>query len=285
MIISLFRGASATGHVFFLKNGKTYDKGLAYSGFIGPKTIVAVVPTTPQILNFAVEARTQDKQTVTVTGSISVKLSPALAVTKLDFTVNKTGGYLNPWQQMLQELVLKEVIAPIHDKARTLGVELAASSHKGFEEAIQVKVGGNESQLPKNGILFESCSVTEVAPNDEEVTEAIGSKERQEMLAGKDAALHERRIKAAQNDRGVRAYEAQTAQTLEQERTKLLGIQGENKKQEATADAEATKIRLAPLAEAEPGKILGAALLKMAEGGRIGNLAIGPELLAALQQK
>ena len=53
MLITLFRSAGATGHVFFLKNGRTRDMGLAYSGFIGPMTTVAIVPTTPQILNFA----------------------------------------------------------------------------------------------------------------------------------------------------------------------------------------------------------------------------------------
>ena len=71
-----FRGARATGHVFFLNRGRARNKGLAFSGYVGPMTTVAVVPTTPQILDFSVQARTQDKQTIIVTGNVKVALVP-----------------------------------------------------------------------------------------------------------------------------------------------------------------------------------------------------------------
>jgi hypothetical protein len=284
MLIRLFRGAGATGHVFFLKNGHTRDKGLAYSGFYGPKTTIAVVPTTPQILDFAVKARTSDRQNVTVTGNIKLTLTPAHAVSRFDFTVGEQGAYQNPWDQTLRAIVIEQVLAPIHDQAGTLDVETATQSHKSFEDAVTKAVAG-ASPLISKGIVVESCSIVRIEADDKEVEQAIGARERQAMLTEADRALHDRRLKAAENERAVKTYEAETALRLEEERTKLLDRQGENKKKEALADAEAMKTRLAPFNEVEAGKVLGAALMRMAEGGRIANLSIVPELLTALQQR
>ncbi len=282
LFIRLFRRAGTTGHVFFLKNGATEDKGLAYSGFIGPKTAVAVVPTTSQILDFSVETRTADKQAVTVTGNLKVALSPAEAVAKFDFTVNTAdGAYLSPWEQMLRAVVIEHVLAPIHETAKTLTVEAAMSAHARFETAITAALSA-ATVLAQKGISIESCSTMKIEPRDNEVTASIGSKERQAMLTASDLALHTRRLKASDNDRAVKTFESQTALKLEEERAKLVAQQSENKQQEAEADAKATKTRLSALEGASGGKVLGAAIMKMAETGRVGNLSIVPELLTAL---
>jgi hypothetical protein len=284
MLIRLFRGAGATGHVFFLKNGRTRDKGLAYSGFHGPRTTIAVVPTTPQILDFAVKARTSDRQNVTVTGNIKVSLVPARAVSRFDFTVGEVGAYLNPWDQSLRAIVIEQVLAPIHDQANALAVEAATQAHKAFEDAVTRAVVA-AAALGDKGVDVDSCSVVRIEADDKEVEQAIGARERQAMLTEADRALHDRRLKAAENERAVKTYEAETTLKLEEARAQLLEQQGENKKKEAEADAEATRARLAPFNDAEAGRVLGAALMKMAEGGRIANLSIVPEMLAALQQR
>lgn len=98
-LVKLFSGAGATGHVFFLRNGKLINKGIAYSGLIGPMTTPAVVPTTPVILDFSVETRTLDKQHITVVGNVKVSLQPNQAVSKFDFTVTPNGVYINEWQK------------------------------------------------------------------------------------------------------------------------------------------------------------------------------------------
>ncbi len=286
MLIKLFSGARATGHVFYLKNGRVSDKGLAYRGLIGPKTTVAVVPTTPQILDFSVEARTQDKQSLTVTGDLKITLSPKTAVAKFDFTVDpKQGSYLSQWEQTLRAIVIEHVLGPIHTKAKELDVETAMLAHEAFANAVQTSLNGSDKPLSEKGIVVESCSVASIEADDEEITEAIGSKERQEMLAESDKAMHARRLKASANDRAVKRYEAATVLNLETDRAKLIDEQSKNKQKEAEADAEATKTRLVPFTEADAGKVLGAALMKMAESGRIANLSIVPEMLAALGQK
>ena len=283
-LITLFRSAGATGHVFLLKNGKVADKGLAYSAFIGPKTTAAVVPTTPQMLDFSIDAKTKDKQEVVVTGNITVTLIPAKVVEKLDFTVNpQDGSYVSEWSQTLNAKVIERVLRAVLDKVKGLSVEEATHSQKEVEDAVTAALGAQT--FANDGISIDSCSIPKIEPNDEEVTEAIGAEERQAMLTTADKAMHDRRLKAAKNERAVKEYEAGTKLELEKKQGILLDEQGKNKEKEAVTDAKATTTRLAPLQSIEPGRLLGAALMKMAETGRIGNLAIGPELLAALQQQ
>ena len=235
MLIRLFRKAGTTGHVFFLKNGTRRDMGVGYSGFIGLKTAVAVVPTTPQVIDFVIEARTRDKQVITVTGDLKVALDPAAAVAKFDFTVDPaSGAYCEPWEETLNAIALECALPSIHDLARTLEVETATTAHKQFGDAVRI-AATSTSALKEKGLYVDSCSITRIEPNDDEVTASIGSKERQTMLTQADLALHTRRLKAAESDRGVKTYESETALKLEEERAKLLAQQIMNKQQEAEA--------------------------------------------------
>lgn len=284
LLIRLFRSAGATGHVFFLKNGRIKDVGLAYSGFIGPKTTVAVVPTTPQILNFAIDAQTKDKQSVVVRGSLTATLTPSKAVSKFDFTVNpKDGGYVSQWEQVLNAKVIERVLRAVLNKVKELDVETAIQSQKEVEDAVTAALGQNT--FSSDGITINSCSIPKIEPSDEEVEGAIGAKERQTMLTEADKALHDRRLKAAENERAVKEYEAGTRLELEKKQGVLLDEQAKNKEKEATADAKATEIRLAPLKDVEAGKLLGAAIMDAAKTGRLGSLAITSEFLAAVGQK
>ncbi|MDO8518159.1 MAG: SPFH domain-containing protein [bacterium] len=284
MLIRLFRSAGATGHVFFLKNGRIADKGLAYSGFIGPKTTVAVVPTTAQVLNFAIDAQTKDKQNVVVQGSLTATLTPSTAVSKFDFTVNaKDGGYSSQWNQVLHARVIERVLRAVLDKVKNLDVEEATRSQKEVEDAVTTALGNNAFE--GDGITINSCSIPKIEPGDEDVENAIGATERQAMLTDADKALHDRRLKAAANERAVKEYEAGTKLELEKKQGILLVEQALNKEKEANADAKATEIRLAPLENVEAGKLLGAAIMDAAKTGRLGSLAITSEFLAAVGQK
>jgi SPFH domain / Band 7 family len=284
LLVSFFRKAGATGRVFFFSNGRANDKGLAYSGFVGPKTTVAVVPTTPQILNFAIDAKTKDKQDVVVQGSLMVTLTPTTAVTKFDFTVNtKDGSYVSGWQQILNAKVIERVLRAVRDKVRDLEVPDATRSEQEVEQAVTDAVGKDAFSV--DGITVASCSIEKIEASDDEVGNAIGAEERQGMLTEADKALHDRRLKASQNERAVKQYEADTKLELEKKQGALLEEQAKNKQKEAETDAEATKTRLAPLKDVESGKLVGAAIMEAAKSGRMTNIAITTELLAAIGQK
>ena len=276
----LFNRAGATGHVFLFGGTKVANKGLAFSGLIGPLTTVAVVPTVAQIINFAIDAQTKDKQGVTVCGTITIVLDPAKAVSRFDFTVNtNTGGYLGNWNQMLSSKVVEQVLPAVLAQSKRLDIATAIGSQNEIEAAVTTALS---NKFSADGITIVSCSIPKIEPQDDEVSGAIGAEERQTMLAAGDKALHDRRIKAAENDRNVRLYESETARTLETERAKLIEQQGANKKAEAAAEAEATRVKLAPLQEIDAGKLLAAGILDAAKSGRLGSINLTSEFLAAV---
>jgi len=280
MLIRLFRGAGATGHVFFLKNGRVKDKGLAYSGVIGPQTIVAVVPTTPQIVPFSIEAQTADKQGAVVRGALTVTLAPAVAVRKFDFTVDPArGGFLDNWSQALNTKVLEHVVRAVLERVKTLDVETATRSQKDVEDAVRAI---DREALRADGIELDSCSIPKIDPKDQDVANAIGAQQRQLRLTQSDRALHERRLKAAENDRSVKTYEADTRLELAKKQGELLDEETKNKEKEARGDSEATRIRLEPLKDVSPGRILSAALADAARTGNLGKVTITSDLLAAI---
>lgn len=282
--ITLFRRAGATGHVFLLKGGKSRSYGLAWSGFILPSTTVAVVPTTSRIVDFSIDARTKDKQNVTVSGNLKIALSPDVAATKFDFTVDpKNGSYVSQWERDLQAIVLERVLGPVRNKVKNLLIEDVVLAQAEIEIAVTEALSGGTNPLSARGINIESCSIDRVEAEDEDVAQSIGAKEREDMLSNADKATHARRIASATNERAVQTYEARTKLELEKERANLIKKQSENKKTEAIAEADATRIRLAPMNEVEPSKVLAASIMEMAKGGRIGSLTISPELLAAIK--
>lgn len=282
-LLRLFRSAGATGHVFLLKNGQKSDMGLAYSGLIGPMTTVAVVPVTPQTVDFSIDAKTKDKQGVTINGTVMVTLAPAKAVSTFDFTVDaKNGGYLGNWQQVLRAKVVERVLRAVLEEIKKLEIEPATHAQASIEDAIKTVLAGTE--LTNIGIDIDSCSVTDIEPVDDEVSKAIGSSERQTMLALADSALHERRMKAATNDRTVKEYEAGTKLELEKKEGYLIAEKAKNDKARAASEAEATKIKLEPLENLAPGKLLAVSILRAAESGRMGSIALTSELLTAVGQ-
>lgn len=284
MLMTLFRSAGATGHVFTLKNGKIMDRGLAYSGLIGPLTTVAVVPTTSQILDFAIEAQTKDTQKVVVRGNVSVTLVPANAIKKFDFAVIlKTGAYVSQWHQMLKVKIIERALRAVLDEVKNLDVSEVGRSQKIVEDAVMNALGGNA--FVTDGVKVDSCSIPKIELNNEKLQDALGAADRERLLTAADAAIHERQLKRAADDRAVKEFESGTALALEQKRRELITERAKNSEEEAKADAKATEIRLKPLENVEAGKLIGAAIMEAAKSGALGSLSITSEFLAAVGQR
>lgn len=281
--ITLFRAAGATGHVFTLSRGKSQDRGIGWSGLIGPMTTVAVVPTVPQIVNFSVDAYTKDMQQITVSGCIQARLNGQVAMSTFDFTVdNHSGGYRTRWEALLQESVIEQVLDPIRNQALELDISTAVTSQPQFEATIRSAITGDSNPLKARGIVVESCSVSTVGPSDDEVNEAIGSREREALLSEADTARHDRRLKAVENDRTIKTFEAETGLKLEQERAKLVAEQGKNMVALANSEAEATEARLKPMTSIDSGQLMAASLMVAAKEGKLGSVALTTELLAVV---
>lgn len=278
-----FKRAGATGHVFFVANGKRRNKGLAYSGIYGPGTSIAVVPTVEQILAFAIDALTKDKQHVTVSGNVKVALNPPIAVGSLDFTVDReTGTYQTRWENTLNALVIERVLTPVLAVVKQVNVTEAVSAQGDVESAIMTALGDGQSALAAKGIVIDSCSVPSITAEDEDLAEALGATEREALLTEADTATHDRQMKAVAHDRQVKTYESATVLTLERDRSKLVEQQGKNRLAEADVDAKALAARMEPLDKMDSRKVLAAAFYEMGKSGRVGAINVTPDLLASL---
>ncbi len=296
--IKFFKSPSATGHVFFLKGGKEKDMGVAHSGLISPWTTVAVVPTTTHTLDFQVKARSKDKQGITVTGNIKIKLEPKIAVKKFDFGMDvNTGSYVSEqWKQELKAVVVERVFAPVLKTAQDKDVVDLMTANSDFEQKINdsfsatatPSTGTNAGRkatvtLSEYGITLESCSVTKIDPDDRQVAETIGANEKQVMITAADKALHDRQMKAEESTRRLEKYKADTELELEQKKKDLITEQNANNKLLAEGDRDNTKTRLDGYKDVDSGKLLGASLFTAAGSGSITTVSIVPELAAAIK--
>lgn len=280
-----FSKAGANGHVFILKNGTTKSKGLAWSGFVGPKSTIAVVPTTPFTIDFVVIAQSSDKQEVRATGSLVVNFTPAQAVSKFDFTVDINGAYKDSWPNKVKALVINEVLNPIRSKIKNLTVVGSTVAHSELSTEVMTASAVDNNLFTTNGMTVVSCSITNIESTNDEVSEAIGATDRQVMLTTADTAVHTRQMEAAKNDRALKEYEVETLQEVEKKKTDLITEQNKNKMEVATGDADVTKKLLEPYKEMPNGQIFALAVQELAKTGRIGTLSITPELMAMIKEQ
>ncbi len=279
--LRLFRGAGTTGHVMLFKNGKHKDMGVGWSGFIGLKTTPAVVPTGPQIYDFSVEAQTKDIQQLSFSGRVTVSLNPQIVVTNFDFSTNEQGSLLHSWMNDVKNIVTEKVLNPVRTKALTLKVSEAIKSESAFETAI-FDVISKDQVLVQKGINVLSCAITMVSA-DEDITNALGAKDKELMLTEADNARHERQLTNSKNTRAVREYDADTQLVLAQKKTKLIEQDNANKDLEAAGDAAAIEKRLAGYSNTDAGKLLAIGFVDLAKSGKVGNVNFEPSLVSAVR--
>lgn len=293
---TFFGSAGATGNVFLFKDGVIKNKGIAYSGFIGRATTVAIVPTTMQTINFSLEVQTSDKQTANMSGSVQVLFNPETIVSKLDFTVNKeSGGYLNQWQTVFQALITEKIPGPIREKAKQITIVNIVNSQKELGDQLQTSLIAEKS-LSDFGILVQSCSVSKIAPSNSDILRAIGATEKEALLAKSDEATHKRQMSAAENDKALKTFELETDLSLEVQKKKIIEQENANEKlqadaklviekEQADAKLEQLKNELEQLNSLGSDKLLGVSLFNFAKSGRLQTLNISPELIHAIHSQ
>jgi hypothetical protein len=127
-----------------------------------------------------------------------------------------------------------------------------------------------------------------------EVAKALEADYRETLLRKADMAIYARRAAAVEEERKIKENELNTEITLEEQRKKLIDLQGKNALQEAESrgkaleeearyKARARQLELALFEAVDPRKILALAMTDLGQNaGRIGNLTITSEILAAI---
>jgi regulator of protease activity HflC (stomatin/prohibitin superfamily) len=283
---TFFKSAGPNDFVAFTRAGRERKTGRGLAGFLLPGTSVVVVPLGVKTVNFAVSERTKDNQLVEVTGELVV-VNTADMRKYFDFSVEPENGmYRNDPTVAIEDQVRIAVRTPIRAMLASMTVEAVGAEVGKISETLNAAVADENSdlmqRLKRYAIKVESVSVKSAEPADEDLSEALGAREREEMLTAMDDAIADRRRRAAEKDRDIRKYEEETALKLAEDQAERVAQEGRNKVATAEAEAAAAAKLLEPYGEVDPGKMLALSLMEAAKRG-LRSVSIDPGLLAAIK--
>lgn len=284
-----------TDYVIVYSGGRVRRQGMALSGLVyAPFTTAAAVPTDARDEIFAVEAMTVDYQTITIQGLISFRIKDApVAAARQDFSINlMTGAHTGePMKQIVERL---RAIAQTACRDALVRSTLDAALNKS-DELSQVIMRGiaEDKRLAADGIAVDRVLVLSLKPTPE-IRKALEANLREQLLRQADAAMFERRraattdehdlkLRDEKNKRELAENALANEQALEGERRKVAEARAETVKAEATADAEALRIRLKPWTEVAPQQIAAMAFKDWANRETaLASLSIGGDALERL---
>jgi hypothetical protein len=143
------------------------------------------------------------------------------------------------------------------------------------------------------GVELLSVFFTSARPTPE-VAKALEAEYRESLLRKADEAIFARRAAAVEEERKIKEKELSTDITLEQQRRKLIDLQGENSLVEAENQGKALELageykarakqaEIDVYAKLEPRSVLALAMTELGQNAdHIGNLTITSEMLASL---
>lgn len=278
-----FYKGKPSDHVVKFVAGAKRGEGRGRIFLVGPRTTIARVSGTDVPVPFEFTELTRDGQQVMVQGEMQVRLLPATILERRDFTVDPwTDAYLTDDPEAVQAECANtlQMFVRSEVQARTLKDALGASAV--IEAALRSKVVADEEPFKPLGVRVVTVFVTAVAPANPDLKKALESEAREQMLAAADKAVADRRRAAAESDRSLRAYEAETARTLESSRKELVEAQNANLLLQAEAEAKAAEKRLEPVKNLDPSLVLALGIRDMATSGRVGQFNFTPDFLAAV---
>ena len=123
--------------------------------------------------------------------------------------------------------------------------------------------------------------ITAIKPTPE-MGKALEAEYRESLQQRADQAIYARRAAAVEQERRIKENELSTQLLLEQRRQELVELEGQNNNRQAEFNARSNEIWLKPWRDTDARVLLALAFKQMGENaGRIGNLSLTPELVAA----
>jgi SPFH domain / Band 7 family len=268
-------------------------QGLAFFYFQYNTQIVAV-PTSSMDANLVFNEVTSSFQTVTIQGQFTYRIhNPKRVAELLNYTLN---SYMHTHISNDPDRLAQRITNIIQMETR------GEIQQRPLEEVLTQyeTIAGRVLERVKNSALLDSLgadllSVYFVAAKPTpEVAKALEAEYRETLLRKADMAISARRAAAVEEERKIKENELNTEITLEEQRRQLINLQGNNALQEATNHGKAleeeaayrTRVRQKELdlyTAIDPRKVLALAMTDLGQNaGRIGNLTITSEILAAL---
>lgn len=281
---SLFTAAQPTDRVFKFVNGRLVREGDGVVLLCGPRTTVAVVPTTVQPITFTFRELTSDGQQVVVQGQVFAKLIPDAARQRHDFSVVVySGAYRSKPLEAVREDVARVLQTMVRPELAALTLKDALVSAGVLQQKVLAEAKRQAATFATLAVTLQDVFITSVEPGNLDLKKAMEAETRERLLAGADKAMADRRMANAENDRQLKEYEGATALQMEQGRSKLVAVEIENQLSKAKADAASADHVLSIYKNVEPRVLMALGIKEMASGN-VGQVNFTPEFLTLVAQ-
>lgn len=292
--IGYFKG-QPTDYIVKYSGGRPRKEGKGLAFFYWKhSTQVVAVPTSSMDANFVFSELTRNFQEVTLQGQFTYRIhEPRRAAELLNFTLDPVRrSYVSNDPERLPQRITNIVQTCTRAELQGLSLEDVLSQYESIASTVQQRVKEGRLLDPL-GVELLSVYFTSARPTPE-VAKALEADYRETLLRKADEAIFARRAAAVEEERKIKENELNTDITLEQQRRRLIDLQGENSRIEAENQGQALEVSAQYKARAEqltldlytklePRAVLALALHEMGENAsQIGNLTITSEMLASL---
>jgi regulator of protease activity HflC (stomatin/prohibitin superfamily) len=294
MQIGFFKG-QPTEYIIKYVSGRIAREGQGLAFFyLKHNTNIVVIPTSSTDASFVFNEVTNNFQAVTIQGQFTYRISePSQAASLLNFTIDPfRRAYLSNDLELLPQRITNVIQMQTRSEIqqRTLEETLRDSQAIAGVALARIQEG---ALLRPMGVELLRVYFLSAKPTPE-VAKALEAEYRETLLRKADEAIYRRRAAAVEEERKIKENELSSDIALEEQRQRLIDLQGNNAQQEAEYRgralereaehrARATEMELSVYRGLEPDTILALAIKELGENaGKVGNLTITSEMLSAL---
>jgi hypothetical protein len=283
MLIGHYK-AQPTDYVIRYSGGRVVAEGPGLTFFyLKHRTQIAVVPTSGVDVSFVFNEQTKTFQSVAVQGQVSYRVTaPRRLAELLNYSISPVNGtYVSDAPRRLSDRIVNVVHMETRDEIMGRTLELTMRESRAMADAAMERIQ-KKALLAPLGVELLGLSFLSVAPTPE-VAKALEAEHREMLLRKADEAIYARRAAAVEEERKIKENQMASDVALEEQRRKLIELQGENSLKEAEAGAKATEIALNAYRGQDPRRLLAMAMSDLGRNaGKIQNLTITSEILASL---
>lgn len=262
--------------------------------FLHHNTQIITVSLTSRDVPWVFNEVTNNFQAVTLQGQCTFRIAqPEKACALLNFAIDlHRRQYISDDPQKLPQRVTNIIQAETRVEIQKRTLEQTLVSTEAIGNAVLERLREDE-RLLELGVELLSLFIVAAGPTPE-VGRALEAPYRESLLRQADEAVYARRAAAVEEERKIKENELGTDIALAEQRQGLIALEGENALQEAQNrgqavekeaefTARAVEMQLNAYRNIDPRSLTALAMQELGKNaGRIGNLTVTSEILAAL---
>jgi regulator of protease activity HflC (stomatin/prohibitin superfamily) len=292
--IGFFKG-QPTQYILKFVSGRIAREGPGLAFFyLKHNTHIVAVPTSGMDSPFVFNELTNNFQAVTLQGQFTYRIeSPRRAAELLNFTIDPARRtYVSNDPDLLPQRITNVIQMETRREIQQRTLEETLRDSQAIAAVVLARVR-EQALLGTMGAELLNVYFLSARPTPE-VAKALEAEYREALLLKADEAIYRRRGAAVDEERKIKESELNSDIALEEQRQRLIDLQGSNAQQEAEYRgralereaeyrARALEMELAVYRSMDPSTLLALGVKEMGENAeKIGNLTLTSEILAAL---